>query len=480
MSHIFVSYSRKDREAVDHIVGRLAADGFDVWLDRAAIKGGDVWREAIVEAVDNAYACVLMLSPDSVASDNVRKEVDLADGASKYLIPLMLAPVELPAKLRYQLAGIQWIEYYRDPKAKYAELAEVLHARKPQQTIGESPPTREVEIHMKGVDISKFGSEEQEKLLKVLAEVIGSPRTELKLTALRAGSVHAFVSMPTHAAYRLKTAALNRDARLIDHGMDALRLTGDRHFVLLKEGRIAPLKPGKAGARWFPGGRSLLLGLFLLLALIFTVALSLANPFILSFVATATPVATNTYIPTTTFTSTPSSTSTPTETPTSTSSPTLTPTNTFTPTPTTTPTPTPSRTATPTNTFTPSPTATHPPTTFFDPIVSSNHAICNDSVTIQEIVVDFNGILSVQIHFQVVNKTTGETRYASSLPMKFVPGGMFSHWEGQIASLNIQDWPPVDYWLQFYFIATDNPGMQTQSATYDDYVTYTSCPIPPR
>ena len=63
---------------------------YGVWIDREEIHGGDLWREAIVEAVDHAYAFVLMLSPASVASDNVRKEVDLADGAGKALLPFFL------------------------------------------------------------------------------------------------------------------------------------------------------------------------------------------------------------------------------------------------------------------------------------------------------------------------------------------------------------------------------------------------------
>ena len=479
MRHVFVSYSRRDSETVNNIVARLTKDGFYVWLDREAIKGGDVWREAIVEAVDHAYACVLMLSPNSVTSDNVRKEVDLADGASKDLIPMMLAPVELPAKLRYQLAGIQWIEYYRDPEAKYAELAEVLHARKPQQVISEAQPTREVEIRIKGVDLSKFGPEEQEKLLELIGEVIGIPRTDLRLTSLRAGSVHAFVRMPADAAYRLKTAALNRDVRLIRYGIDALRLAGDGHFVLLKEGQIAPLKSGKAGGRWFTGGLILMIAL-VLIALIIMLGLPLAGPFISSFFPTITPTLTNS------FTSTPSSTPTTTETPTATPSRTLTPTNTFTPTPSRTSTSTPSRTATPTSTFTPSPTATNTPTStantpavFLDPIVSSDHVVCNDPVTIREIVIDPDGASSVKIHFWMVNKATGETRYESSLQMTFVPAGLFSPWERQISSLNIQDWPPTEYWLQFYFVATDNTGVQKRSAPYDRYVTYTSCPLPP-
>src|SRR5688572_5086315 len=124
MNHVFVSYSRKDSETVAKIVARLEGEGLNVWLDREDIRGGELWRETIVKAIDNAYAFALMLSPNSVVSENVRKEVDLAEGANRHFLPVLLAAVEVPAKLRYQLAGIQWIEYYSDPEAKYAELVE--------------------------------------------------------------------------------------------------------------------------------------------------------------------------------------------------------------------------------------------------------------------------------------------------------------------------------------------------------------------
>ena len=114
---------------MDQIAARLSGDGFNIWLDQQAIKGGELWRETIV----------LMLSPSSAASENVRKEVDLSEGANKKIVPVMIAPVELPAKLRYQLAGIQWIESYRDPEVKYAELIEVLRSRMPDR------PTRETQ-----------------------------------------------------------------------------------------------------------------------------------------------------------------------------------------------------------------------------------------------------------------------------------------------------------------------------------------------
>ena len=353
MSHVFVSYSRKDSETVTNIVARLEGDGLSVWFDCEDIRGGELWRETIVKAIDTAYAFVLMLSPNSVASENVRKEVDLAEGANRHLLPVMLASVELPAKLRYQLAGIQWIEYYRDPDVKYAELVEVLRAQEPKQLVSELQAMREVEMVIQGVNLSKFGPEEQEKLLRFFAELTNTPRVEIILSRITAGSVHAFVNMPPDSAYQLKTAALNRDVHLINYGIDALRLSGDRYFVFVKTGHLRPLKAGTSGVHWFIGSLALLLALFMS-ALIITAGLPLASTYISSFVTPATPSSRFTFTPS------PSDTSTPTLA--------LTPTLTSTPSPSLTATRTPTNTPSATSTF--SPTVT--PSSFGIPQLSTN------------------------------------------------------------------------------------------------------------
>jgi TIR domain len=319
MSHVFVSYSRKDSGTVDHIVARLDADKFDTWIDREEIHGGDLWREEIVEAIDNAYAFVLMISPDSVASDNVRKEVDLAEGGNKALVPLLLAPAKLSPRLRYQLAGIQWIEYYSDPEVKYHELVQVLRTRRPKPAARKTPTVREVEFVLKGLKLSQFSSEKQEKLLDLIALFTDTPRAEIHLEKLTAGSVHVFVRMPAKAAYQLKTAALNRETRLIRFGIDALRLSGDRHFVSLKTGSFSPPRSGRRGGpRGLIGGSALLIALLLSLLFI-KVVLPQSG-----FFDTATPTIPNTLTPTPTQTFTATNTSTPTPTRTATPTPTLT------------------------------------------------------------------------------------------------------------------------------------------------------------
>src|SRR6266487_3044565 len=268
MSHVFISYSRKDSETVDRIVARLEAENFIVWIDREEILGGELWQESIVKAVDNAYVFVLMLSPDAVASDNVRKEVDLAEQSGKALLPMLLAPTELPTKFRYPLAGIQWIEYYRDPDRKFSELVKVL--RDFQQKYGAEPvpTTRQAEFIFSGLDLLKLTPQEREqlqgKLLDVIANSTNTPREDLNVVKMTPGSVHVFVDMPAGTAYQIKTAALNQDPRLINAGIAALRLSGDRNFVELETKTKTPPKPGKRGGpRWLIGGLALILALLI-------------------------------------------------------------------------------------------------------------------------------------------------------------------------------------------------------------------------
>src|SRR5215813_4449249 len=111
MGKIFVSYSRRDLQAVDYIAGKIENAGISVWLDRDDIKAGKTWRAQIVQAIDTCDAFVLMLSSHSAVSDNVRKEIDLAQDSGRTVFILRLDAVEkLPDEMRYQLVGLQYVD----------------------------------------------------------------------------------------------------------------------------------------------------------------------------------------------------------------------------------------------------------------------------------------------------------------------------------------------------------------------------------
>jgi hypothetical protein len=329
MAHIFISYSRKDQETTNQIVARLKERGFPVWIDHEGIKGGKLWRVEIVEAIDNADAFVLMLSPNSAASDNVRKEVDLAESSNRKIFPVLLAPVALPPQLRYQLAGIQWIDYFSNPEEKFNELVNVLIPAMSDKFLrrvdGDAKRAKLVEdekiaeVVIGGLNLSNFGVQEQEKLLTFIAEITSTPRADISYTNLTAGSVHAFIKMPMHSAYLLKTAALNRDKRMLKYGIDAIRLNGEQKYALVRKGQFASVR-----ARRRPSILNRLLSGIIIFAIAVATGLSLLRAFPLFFPSlqptpTATP--TLTFTPTLVSTATPSPIPTPTLTPTITSTP---------------------------------------------------------------------------------------------------------------------------------------------------------------
>jgi TolB-like protein/Flp pilus assembly protein TadD len=107
MSDIFISYSRKDSAHAEQLAELLVSVGLTCWIDRHGIEAATSWSGEITKAITECMAFVVMLSPNSIASSNVRKEVSLASERQKTILPLDLEPVELPDDLAYHLAGIQ-------------------------------------------------------------------------------------------------------------------------------------------------------------------------------------------------------------------------------------------------------------------------------------------------------------------------------------------------------------------------------------
>jgi adenylate cyclase len=107
MSDIFISYSRKDSAHAEQLAELLASAGLTCWIDKRGIEAATSWSGEITKAITECMAFVVMLSPNSIASSNVRKEVSLASERQKKILPLDLEPVELPDDLAYHLAGIQ-------------------------------------------------------------------------------------------------------------------------------------------------------------------------------------------------------------------------------------------------------------------------------------------------------------------------------------------------------------------------------------
>lgn len=183
MGQVFISYSRRDSETVENIISQLEAAGIDAWLDREDIKPGKQWRSQIVEAIDTAEAFILHLSPDSGASDNVLKELNLAEEALEpFILPIMLKDMKIPDSMRYQLAGTQFIAYFLDPKRGVQDLIAEIKKRRnatADRPKLQPPAFREVEVILENETLESFTKNAQQKFLEILSEIIKGSITDI-------------------------------------------------------------------------------------------------------------------------------------------------------------------------------------------------------------------------------------------------------------------------------------------------------------
>src|SRR4051794_20869920 len=95
----FLSYSRNDQEFALRLAADLRAQGIQLWVDQLDIRPSEHWDRAIERAVSSCRGLIVILSPRSVASDNVADEISYAIGAGKPVMPIMIEWCDLPLRI---------------------------------------------------------------------------------------------------------------------------------------------------------------------------------------------------------------------------------------------------------------------------------------------------------------------------------------------------------------------------------------------
>jgi hypothetical protein len=117
-STAFISYSRMDSEFAKRLATDLKNAGVPVWFDQLDIKAGHEWDDSIETALTESDRLILILSPDSVQSRNVRNEITWALDKKKTLFPILIKDCEVPLQLR----RIQYIDFRTDYARGFAAL----------------------------------------------------------------------------------------------------------------------------------------------------------------------------------------------------------------------------------------------------------------------------------------------------------------------------------------------------------------------
>lgn len=105
MTSIFLAHSHTDKPFVNKLAKDLRKSGYYVWTDDAEIKVGDSLIQKIREGIDNVAYVGAVISSNSVESEWVKKELDIAmnqeiEGKEVKVLPLLLDDIELPGFLK--------------------------------------------------------------------------------------------------------------------------------------------------------------------------------------------------------------------------------------------------------------------------------------------------------------------------------------------------------------------------------------------
>jgi len=126
MTQVFISYSRRDLDFVEQLAADLKDAGLDVWYDLSGLEGGARWSREIEKAIRASQYVLVVLSPDSVASEWVEREFLLANNLGKKVIPLFYKQCNLPlAYLTLHYIDVQGVNY----KRKFGEILRALDVK---------------------------------------------------------------------------------------------------------------------------------------------------------------------------------------------------------------------------------------------------------------------------------------------------------------------------------------------------------------
>src|SRR5271168_2217240 len=107
---LFVSYASQDAAVANSIVDSLERQGLQCWIAPRDVKPGAQYADAIVRAINEARAVVLVMSGSAVDSAHVAREVERAASKRKSIIPFRLDDAALNPELEYFLSNSQWID----------------------------------------------------------------------------------------------------------------------------------------------------------------------------------------------------------------------------------------------------------------------------------------------------------------------------------------------------------------------------------
>jgi len=142
---VFISYASHDTPTAQEVCSALEAAGLPCWMAPRDVKAGALYADAIVRAISNARAFVLVLSESSINSSHVGKEIERASSKKCPVIALRMDNAPLTPALEYFLSESQWVEAQAgNHNAAYTRLIDAIRepAKPPAGFVSSGPSAK--------------------------------------------------------------------------------------------------------------------------------------------------------------------------------------------------------------------------------------------------------------------------------------------------------------------------------------------------
>ena len=115
---VFISYSTVDQQTADRIADQLTEAGITPWLATRSLQSGS-YAKQIIQGIREAKVFLVLLSKDSIASEQVKNEIDrafnrLKDGMK--IVPFVLDDSKLDDECEYYLCRQERFIGYIPPR----------------------------------------------------------------------------------------------------------------------------------------------------------------------------------------------------------------------------------------------------------------------------------------------------------------------------------------------------------------------------
>jgi TIR domain len=123
----FLSHSNADQEFVTAISEMMTRHGVPVWHSKTNIRGAQQWHDEIGAALNRCDWFVLVLSPSSVGSMWVKRELLFALQQNRFadkIVPVLYRHCDF-ATLSWVLSSFQMIDFQQDFNSGCRELLRI-------------------------------------------------------------------------------------------------------------------------------------------------------------------------------------------------------------------------------------------------------------------------------------------------------------------------------------------------------------------